>query len=99
MLCSLGQDTFIDYLIVFAGLWPWANHFTFFMLYSLRKILLIDYHGVMQIRDMYSVYVSLGPTPLTPERHTKNHVTSNGGCLVLSKVISTPQSFRSILTL
>jgi hypothetical protein len=35
MLCSLGQHTFIDYLIAFTGLWPWANHFTSFMLCSL----------------------------------------------------------------
>jgi hypothetical protein len=33
-LCSLGQDTFIDYLIAFTGLWP-DKSLHFFMLCSL----------------------------------------------------------------
>jgi hypothetical protein len=41
----------------------------------------------MQIRDMCSVYVSLGPTPLTPERHAKIQATPNGGCLVAFKCV------------
>jgi hypothetical protein len=38
--------------------------------------------GLMQIRYMCSGLYYLRPHPLTPARHTKNHVTSNGGCLV-----------------
>jgi hypothetical protein len=54
MMCSLGQDTFIDYLIAFTGL---AGQITslFSCCAALGKTLLIDFTmGLMQIRYMCS---------------------------------------------
>jgi hypothetical protein len=46
-LCSLWQDTFIDYLIAFTGLWPGKSLHFFSCCAALGKTLLIDlYHGL-----------------------------------------------------